>query len=107
MRKKIKSRREKESATNENNLDLTTGEIMQKLIVFNHVSLDSYFVYRNNEMSGAKADHNDQEWNAFVSENASGGGTLVFGRITYEMMASFWPTQFAIEQMPVVAAGMN
>jgi dihydrofolate reductase len=80
---------------------------MQKLIVFNHVSLDGYFVDQNNEMNWAKADHDDQEWNAFVSENASGGGTLVFGRITYEMMASFWPTPFAIEQMPVVAAGMN
>jgi dihydrofolate reductase len=80
---------------------------MQKLIVFNHVSLDGYFVDKNNEMSWAKADHDDQEWNAFVSENASGGGTLVFGRVTYDMMANFWPTPFAIEQMPVVAAGMN
>jgi dihydrofolate reductase len=61
----------------------------------------------NGDMSWAKADHQDAEWNAFVAENASGGGVLVFGRITYELMASFWPTPFAIENMPDVAEGMN
>lgn len=80
---------------------------MRKLIVFNHVSLDGYFVDVNGDMSWAKADHQDAEWNAFVAENASGGGVLVFGRITYELMAGFWPTPFAIENMPIVAEGMN
>ncbi len=80
---------------------------MRKLIVFNHVSLDGYFVDRNGDMSWAKADHQDAEWDAFVAGNASGGGVLVFGRITYEMMASFWPTPLAIEGMPAVAEGMN
>src|SRR6266852_2270103 len=50
--------------------------------------LGGYFVDRNGDMRWA---HNqDAEWNAFVAENARGGGELVFGRITYEMMASFW-----------------
>jgi len=80
---------------------------MRKLVVFNHVSLDGYFVDANRDMSWAKADHQDAEWNAFVSDNASSGGVLVFGRITYELMAAFWPTPFAIENMPVVAEGMN
>ena len=80
---------------------------MRKLIVFNHVSLDGYFVDSNGDMSWAKADHQDAEWNAFVAGNASGGGVLVFGRITYELMASFWPTPFAIENMPAIAEGMN
>jgi dihydrofolate reductase len=80
---------------------------MRKLIVFNHVTLDGYFVDKNGDMSWAKADHQDAEWNAFVAENASGGGVLVFGRITYELMAGFWPTPFAIENMPDVAKGMN
>src|SRR5215510_3646540 len=80
---------------------------VRKLIVFNHISLDGYFVDSNGDMSWAKADHKDAEWDAFVAGNASGGGVLVFGRITYEMMASFWPTPFAIENMPAVAEGMN
>jgi dihydrofolate reductase len=80
---------------------------MRKLVVFNHVSLDGYFVDGNGDMSWAKAGQQDAEWDAFVAENASGGGVLVFGRITYELMASFWPTPSAIENMPVVAEGMN
>jgi dihydrofolate reductase len=80
---------------------------MPKLSAFNHVTLDGYFVDMNGDMSWAKADHQDAEWNAFVAENASGGGTLVFGRVTYELMAGFWPTPFAIENMRVVAEGMN
>jgi dihydrofolate reductase len=79
---------------------------MRKLIVFNHISLDGYFVDANGDMSWAKG-REDAEWNSFTAENASGGGVLVFGRITYEMMASFWPTPVAIESMPVVAKGMN
>jgi dihydrofolate reductase len=80
---------------------------MRKLIVFNHVTLDGYFVDKNGDMRWAQADTQDAEWNAFVAENASGGGVLVFGRITYELMAGFWPTPFAIENMPDVAKGMN
>lgn len=42
-----------------------------------------------------------------VGGNASGGGSLLFGRVTYELMASFWPTPAATERAPVVAEGMN
>jgi dihydrofolate reductase len=77
---------------------------MRKLIVFNQVSLDGYFVDAASDMSWAHKD--DPEWNAFASENAS-GGELVFGRVTYEMMASFWPTPRAMQMMPAVAKGMN
>jgi len=78
---------------------------VRKLVVFNHMTLDGYFVDMNGDMSWAHKD--DAEWNAFAAENASGGGVLVFGRITYELMAGFWPTPFAIENMPIVAEGMN
>jgi dihydrofolate reductase len=78
---------------------------MRKLVVFNQVSLDGYFTDRNSDMSWAHKE--DPEWNAFAADNAKGGGVLVFGRITYELMASFWPTPFAIEKFPTVAEGMN
>jgi len=42
-----------------------------------------------------------------VAGNASGGGVLLFGRITYELMAGFWPSPAAMEHMPVVAERMN
>ena len=49
---------------------------MRKLIVFNHVSLDGYFVDANDSMSWAKTRKDDAEWNAFVAQNASGEGPL-------------------------------
>jgi len=80
---------------------------MRKLSVFNHVSLDGYFTDAKGDMSFARKDTPDAEWDAFVESNASGGGTLVFGRITYDLMAGFWPTPFAAEKFPVVAERMN
>ena len=79
---------------------------MKKLLVFQHMSLDGYFVDKNGDMSWAKKD-NDEEFNAFASENAKGGGVLLFGRVTYGLMASFWPTPQALENLPIVAERMN
>ena len=79
---------------------------MRKLSVFNQVSMDGYFVDANGDMNWAKED-NDEEFNAFTSENAKGGGELLFGRITYDMMASFWPTPQAQQMLPDVAEQMN
>ena len=78
---------------------------MPKLIAFEQVSLDGFFVDGKGDMSWAH--RQDAEWNAFTSSNASGDGALLFGRVTYEMMASFWPTPAAMERLPAVAKGMN
>ena len=78
---------------------------MPKIIVFNQVTLDGYFVDMNGDMSWAHK--NDAEWNAFVADNAKGDAALLFGRITYELMAGFWPTPEAMKSMPVVAERMN
>src|SRR5687767_15122597 len=80
---------------------------MRSLVVFNSVSLDGYFTGENGDLSWAHAGADDAEWNEFVGKNASGDGVLLFGRVTYEMMASFWPTPAAMEMMPEVAEGMN
>lgn len=78
---------------------------MRKLIVFNNVSLDGYFTDAHGDMSWAHSQ--DPEWMRFSAENAAGEAELVFGRITYELMASFWPTPQARQMMPEVAEGMN
>jgi len=78
-----------------------------RLTVFDQVSLDGAFSSPTGDIEWAHKAPDDAEWNAFVSGNASGGGMLVFGRKTYEMMASFWPTPEAHAQMPVVAERMN
>jgi dihydrofolate reductase len=49
----------------------------------------------------------DDEWNTFASGNASGNGMLLFGRVTYDLMAGYWPTPMAHQNLPEVAKGMN
>ena len=78
---------------------------MRKLIVFNSVTTDGYFTDKNGDMSWAHK--SDPEFNSFTEENAKSGGELIFGRVTYEMMKSFWPTEKARQMFPVVAEQMN
>jgi len=80
---------------------------MQKLAVFNSVTLDSYFTGKNGDMSWAYAGSDDPEFREFTAGNASGGGTLLLGRKTYEMMACYWPTPAAKKAYPAVAEGMD
>lgn len=80
---------------------------MRKLIAFNHVTLDGYFTDADGQFAWAGRGNDDPEYAAFVAENASGGGHLLFGRVTYQLMASYWPTPIADEHSPEVAKGMN
>lgn len=80
---------------------------MTTLSVFNTVSLDGYFTGRGGDMQWAHEGSNDPEWQQFVSGNAGGGGALLLGRVTWEMMASWWPSEMAKQAMPAVADGMN
>ena len=78
---------------------------MQTLAAFITTSLDGFFADSSGDMSWAHK--SDPEWLEFVSGNASGGGTLLFGRVTYDLMIKYWPTPMAKQQNPVVAEGMN
>jgi len=77
---------------------------MRKLTVFNLVTLDGYFAGQGGDISW----HNvDEEFQELANAASNSGNTLLFGRVTYELMASFWPTPQAIKNDPIVAAGMN
>jgi dihydrofolate reductase len=77
---------------------------MRKLFVFNLVTLDGYFEGPNRDISW----HNvDAEFNEYAVEMLNSVDMLIFGRVTYELMASYWPTPFAIKNDPIVAEGMN
>jgi len=81
---------------------------MRKLVVFNNVTLDGYFAAMNGrDFSWAHTGSEDAEFDAFVADNAKGGGQLLFGRVTYELLASYWPTPLAIGNYPVLAERMN
>jgi dihydrofolate reductase len=77
---------------------------MRKLFVFNLVSLDGYFEGPERDISW----HNvDAEFNDYAIAMLDSAGTLLFGRVTYELMAGFWPTPEAIRTDPIVAGKMN
>jgi dihydrofolate reductase len=80
---------------------------MSKLRVFESISVDGYFTDANGDLGWAHAGDKDSEFADWVNANASAGGALLFGRKTFELMASFWPTPMAARQMPAVAKGMN
>jgi len=77
---------------------------MRKLVIFNFTTLNGYFAGPGGDLSWHR--HGEEE-SKFASESMGGGGILLFGRVTYERMASYWPTPTAIQQAPAVAEGMN
>jgi dihydrofolate reductase len=84
---------------------MTTNQAKQrKLIVFIMVTLDGFFEGPNQDISW----HNvDQEFNEFAIEQLQTIGGILFGRVTYQGMASYWPTDAALSDDPVVAGQMN
>lgn len=77
---------------------------MRKLIVFNLVTLDGYFAGEGGDISWHSV---DAESNEVAEEKSNAGNTLLFGRVTYELMAGYWPSPDAVRNDPVVAKGMN
>lgn len=77
---------------------------MRKIVVFNMVTVDGYFAGPNGDVSW----HNvDNEFNEFAIEQTKSFDALIFGRVTYELMASYWPTPAAIKDDPTIANIMN
>lgn len=77
---------------------------MRKIFSFLVATADGYYEGPNQEFDWPNI---DDEFNAFAREQLDEVDTLVFGRVTYEGMASYWPTPAAREDDPAVAARMN
>jgi len=77
---------------------------MSKLTVFNFITLNGFYKGTNGDISWHRHGGEEAQYSA---EALQASNTLLFGRITYEMMAHFWPTPVAIESNPIVAEGMN
>ncbi len=77
---------------------------MSRVFAFNMITLDGYFEGPNHDLSW----HNvDQEFGEFAVAQLREIGTLVFGRVTYEMMAAYWRSPAGIADDPIVARLMN
>ena len=62
---------------------------MRNVLFFMLVSLDGYYARPNGDIDWHKV---DDEFNDFSVEQLNSVDTLLFGRVTYEGMASYWPT---------------
>lgn len=77
---------------------------MRRIFAFLVSSVDGYYEGPNQEFDWPVV---DEEFNRFAIEQLGEVDTLVFGRKTYEGMASYWPTPTAQRDDPEVAARMN
>jgi len=78
---------------------------MRKAIMFNLISVDGYFEGANKWDIGWH--QVDKEFNDFAIEQLNRAGGLIFGRVTYQGMAAYWPTPTAIKNDPIVSGLMN
>ena len=79
---------------------------MRRISVFNFMTLNGFY----------KGDGEDISWHRHGGEEADFAGdaanpeqpnALMFGRVTYQMMADFWPTDAGKKANPRVSEGMN
>lgn len=62
---------------------------MRKIIMFNFVTVDGYFAGSDGNIDWHPV---DDEFNSFAVDFINQCDTALFGRTTYDLFASFWPT---------------
>jgi dihydrofolate reductase len=77
---------------------------MRKIFLFMMVSVDGFFEGKGHDLSW----HNtDEEFVQFAVEQLEQIDTILFGRVTYEIMAEFWPSEEAKKADPETARLMT
>jgi dihydrofolate reductase len=77
---------------------------VRRIFAFIMTTLDGYYEGPNQEFDFWVT---DEEFDEFSVEQLDEVDTLLFGRVTYEGMAAYWPTRAAEQENPEVAARMN
>jgi dihydrofolate reductase len=77
---------------------------MSKIILFNMISLDGFFAGLNGDINWHRV---DEEFNEYAIEQLHTADGLIFGRMTYQLMASYWPTPAGLQDDPIIAEMMN
>ena len=62
---------------------------MGKIVLFMHTTLDGFVAGPNGEMDWINV---DDEIFDFAGNNTDNADTALYGRVTYQMMESYWPT---------------
>lgn len=77
---------------------------MRKVIVSNYVTIDGFFAGPNGELDWFVW---DDEMAKFSTDQLKTMGTILLGRVTYQLFADYWPTPSAYKENPIIAPMMN
>lgn len=77
---------------------------MRQLNSFIFLSLDGFYKDPHDNISWH---HHGEEENQYAEESLKSNHILLFGRVTFEMMANFWTGAEAFRLFPGLAEGMN
>ncbi|HXC64229.1 MAG TPA: dihydrofolate reductase family protein [bacterium] len=78
---------------------------MRKILVFNNLSVDGQF---SDAKGGLDWAHRDgKELAEYVQQKRGEVSTFLFGRVTFQMFASFWPTPAGKAASPYFAKVLN
>jgi dihydrofolate reductase len=77
---------------------------MRKVIAFENVTLDGLFAGPNGEIDWFKR---KEEMAKYAINQAARGNTILLGRVTYELMASYWPSASPPTEDPLLIDRMN
>jgi dihydrofolate reductase len=77
---------------------------MATLTSFTFITLNGFHKGENDDIGWHQHGGEEAEYSV---ENLKSNDILLFGRVTYDLMRSFWPTEMAYQLYPDVAKGMN
>jgi dihydrofolate reductase len=77
---------------------------MRKIIFQMMITVDGFFEGPDRELDWHIV---DKDFNNYAIDLLDSVDTILFGRVTYQMMADYWPTPSAIEDDPIIAERMN
>ena len=77
---------------------------MRILYAFVVMTVDGFYEGPDGEFDWPNV---DDEFDRYSVASLEDTGLIVFGRVTYEGMASYWPTAAALEEDPIIAPLMN
>jgi dihydrofolate reductase len=83
---------------------LQRGNNVRKIVVSNYVTLDGFFAGPNGEIEWFVWDEETAE---YMKGRMSSIDTILFGRVTYELMAGYWPTATPPTEDPVIIDAMR
>jgi len=77
---------------------------MRRIITSNLVSLDGYLAGPGGGLSWHTV---NDEFFRYAEDMLNSAGMLLFGRVTYDLIASYWPLEMNIKNDPEIAGKMN